>query len=49
MLRTLQAESAALHHKTVTQFRWRIFILLMILDRKRHVERKLRVRSTPTP
>ena len=43
--RKLQTESMKLHEKTVTQFRWRVFILLILLDKKRRFERKMKVKS----
>ena len=43
--RQLQEQSAELHNKTVTQFRWRCFILLILLDRKRRVERRVKTRN----
>ena len=43
--RTLKKESAWLNNKTVTQFRWRVFILLILLDKKRKAERKVRMRN----
>jgi chromosome segregation ATPase len=43
--RNLQEESEELYNKTVTQFRWRVFILLILLDKKRHIERKVKVKA----